>query len=451
MTLLDAARCPLCAGSLATGQSQLTCLGCGHSYPRLGGIPVLLRDSAGYLGATRQQLLGLEKNAQETIRKIELELESPEVLPSTRERCESMIQGIRRQIVDVKGLLDPILPPFTATAGMAPNRRGVPATVEYLHYLYRDWGHRTTEDDENPRTLARLLAVLGGKLGRTLILGSGACRLGYDLYWSDDEAEFVALDLDPVLSVAAHQVLGGATLTVCEANLEIHEQAQSLREWVLVAPRGPVDPDRFQLLIADALEPPFKEASFDTVVTPWFIDEGPADVRELISTVARSLRPGGRWINSGPLLYHDDVAITRRFGREELFDLASRADLDIEAWRTDSEPYLVSALNGRGRIEWLLTFAARKTESSRPSGCYEDPPGWLLFNHLPVPVFPGHSLFWSETPAIRYIVSAIDGHRTVRDIAMGLSIESGRSDVSLHDLCVAVRECLADVHPAARR
>ena len=182
----------------------------------------------------------------------------------------------------------------------------------------------------------------------------------------------------------------GESLTIREANLEMGDLDQASREWVLVAPEGPVDDARFHFLLADAVDPPLDPEMFDTVLTPWFIDQGPEDVRDLISTLYLMLKPGGRWVNLGPLKYALDVPISRRFAREELFDLAELAGFRVGPWESAAEPYLVSKLNGRGKVEWVLAFSATKLEAPE-EGPNSDgsPPPWLLFRHLPHPHLRG--------------------------------------------------------------
>ena len=234
-------------------------------------------------------------------------------------------------------------------------------------------------------------------------------------------------------------------------NLEICDLSQSSKEWVLTAPAGPVDHQRFHFIVADGVNPPMAPESVDTIVTPWFIDQGPADVRDLIPHLHRLLRPGGRWLNLGPLLYEPDVPIALRFGREEVFDLAARSGFRVDKWQTDSAPYLVSKLNGRGKVEWMLAFAASKLEMPTNDVMEEEgPPGWLIFGHMPVPTFPGQSIFWSEVPAVRMIVEAIDGRRSIDDIARLLAHEAQRSDLPEAEIRAAVRECLAEIHPASK-
>ena len=50
---------------------------------------------------------------------------------------------------------------------------------------------------------------------------------------------------------------------------------------------------------------PDQTATFDAVITVFFIDTAPNLIR-YIQTVRNALKPGGLWINIGPLLWHFD-------------------------------------------------------------------------------------------------------------------------------------------------
>jgi SAM-dependent methyltransferase len=279
-------------------------------------------------------------------------------------------------------------------------------------------------------------------------MGAGACRLAYDIHLRYADAEIMVTDLDPVLFTAAHAVTHGEPLSIREANLEMGDLSQAVREWSLAVPHGPVDDARFHFLIADAVDPPLSPGVFDTVLTPWFIDQGPEDVRDLISTLHRMLKPGGRWVNLGPLKYDLDVPVSRRYAREELFDLATRAGFRVGPWRSKAVPYLVSRLNGRGKVEWVLAFAATRLDAPEEGSSADGPPPWLVFRHLPVPTFEGQNLFWSEASMIRMVVSSIDGRRTLDDIARMVAQRADQPDISMSQVRTAVRQCLQGVHPA---
>ena len=447
--LLDAARCPRCSARIDLAAQTPRCRKCGQAYPRLGAIPVLLAEPVDYFASCRRQLAGLEEQVERVVRDIREQLRSADLLPSTRKRCRTVVKGITGQLADVRAILEPGLP-ASARAGGGRQSDRVPATLDHLPYLYRDWGWPPQADGENERALALVEGVLEDRCpGRMLVMGAGACRLAYDLHHRHPGAEMMVLDLDPVLFSAAHAVTHGETLTVREANLEMGDLDQAAREWVLSAPLGPVDDARFHFLVADAVDPPLAPGSFDTVLTPWFIDQGPDDVRDLIGTLHRMLTPGGRWVNMGPLKYGLDVPFSRRFAREELFDLAERAGFRVGPWHSESGPYLVSQLNGRGKTEWVLAFSATKLEAAEEGASAEGgPPSWLLFRHLPIPTFEGQALFWSEASMVRMVVSAIDGRRTLDDIAVMVAERARQPDITISQVRTAVRECLQKVHPA---
>ena len=78
----------------------------------------------------------------------------------------------------------------------------------------------------------------------------------------------------------------------------------------------------------------------------------------VLRDLVRMLKPGGRWINHGALLYPPEAPLARRYCREEIFDLAAREGFEIGKWSRASRPYLVSPLSGSGKIESTLTFEA---------------------------------------------------------------------------------------------
>ena len=439
--------CPRCSTNIDL-KPEVVCDGCGYRYPRLGGIPILLRDPETYLRSCRAQLGLLEQQTDRTIHNIEQQLHAADVLETTKARCRALIQAVREQAKEIRAILEPVSgAPDAAASG------DVPAPLQYIHYLYRDWGWPSSPDGENERILSLVDAVLTAKqsLGRTLVLGAGACRLAYDLHRRDSTAETTVLDIEPFLFACAHTIVRGGSLTIHEANAEVQETEHSATVWNLKAPHGAIAEDRFQFVIADGLEPPFTAEAFDTIVTPWFIDLVPPDVREVISSIHRLLRPGGRWINVGPLTYRPAVSVVHRFSREELFDLAARAGFRVDSWRSESMPYLVSKLNGRGKVEWVLAFAATKTDAGSDESRGTKPPAWLLFRHLPIPTFSGQSMFSSDDPAIEMVVSAMDGRRTLDDIARLIAAQASETGLTMSQFREIVRRCLAEAHPACAR
>jgi len=468
-SLIEAIRCPRCAATLDLRALAITCTACGRSYPRYGQIPVLLPDPDSYLASCRRQLALFEQQAALTLRVIERESRAADVLPLARARCRGMFDAVRAQVADVRAILQPLdrpaVGPESDTTGDAepdvggdsPDD-GVPSPLKYISNLYRDWGWPAEPDGENERALASIEAVLDLQpLGRTVVLGAGACRLAYDLHRRHPDTETLAIDIDPLLFAAAHTVIRGGAVTLREANAEIDELGHVCKEWTLTARHEVLSEERFHFLIADGLEPPIAPGVFDTVLTPWFIDLVPTDLRDFIGTIHGLLRPGGRWLSMGPLRYTLDLPVARRFTREEVFDLAERAGFRLGKWRAATEPYLVSKLSGRGKAEWVLTFLATKFEDegsapfARSTGHGEGPPAWVLFPHLPIPTFAGQSLIVVGDPLSQTILSAIDGRRTLDDLTRLVASRINQAGVSPKQVRDAVRRFLLETHPDLQR
>ena len=313
---------------------------------------------AAHLSMWRGQLELIAAQAADQYAHLEGESRTPGILPDGRRRLLALAGAVRDQVENVINAFAPVLAQSGDVEPMAPLPPGAQTPLKYIHYLYRDWAWEQVGHDENQRTVAALREVVSARpLGRTLVFGAGGCRLPYELHRDFDCDETVVLDVDPFTLVVAEAVIRGKKVPMTEANLSVQEAVNVARPWVLSAPSGPLG-DNFHFMLANGLAPPFAPGTFDTVVTPWFIDQVPPDMGEFFETLAQMLKPGGRWLNQGPLLYPAELPLARRHTREEIFDLAGRAGFRIGKWTGESRPYLISPLNGRGRVEWVLTFEA---------------------------------------------------------------------------------------------
>src|SRR5262245_50848854 len=107
-SILSALRCPRCAQHLDL-TADIVCSGCGQHYPRLGGIPILLRDPQAYLRSCRAQLALLGQQTERTVRAIDKQMLMPDVLRITKTRCSAVIQAVQDQARDIRAILDPVL------------------------------------------------------------------------------------------------------------------------------------------------------------------------------------------------------------------------------------------------------------------------------------------------------------------------------------------------------
>jgi hypothetical protein len=351
------ARCPACGGELEWSAESLVCLACAQSYPRLGSIPVLLPRPEAHVALWRGQLGLLLERGEKTLEALTGAAGAAGLTDATRQRLFTLGAAVKAQVDDVTRFMSPALGGASAS-GASGLPRGV---VEHIGYLYRDWGWPGAGYRENDAAVAALAELCGElPLGRTLVLGAGACGLPYELHRRCRASATVALDIDPYLLVPAELLVRGATLELTEASLRVMELGEVSRAWTLHAEHGGLSETSFQLLLADGVAPPFPPESFDSIVTPWFIDQVPRDLPAFFGNVRRLLRPGGRYFNQGPLVYPEQTPFSARYCREELFELAANAGLPVGGWSSASRPYLVSPLSGSGKHERVLCFVASR-------------------------------------------------------------------------------------------
>ena len=167
----------------------------------------------------------------------------------------------------------------------------------------------------------------------------------------------MCLDLDPLLLLIANRVLFGGGVTLTEFPSDAPSVDGVCVAHRLAAPAGP--PARFSLLLADALPAPLRPGSFDTVVTPWFIDIVPADVRETIGVVHRLLAPGGRWLNYGPLSYPQEHRHGQRYSPDELVELIRAGGFELPGLSRTVIDYMRSRGNGRWKMVEVFTLLRR--------------------------------------------------------------------------------------------
>jgi hypothetical protein len=301
------------------------------------------------------------------------------------------------------------------------------AFVSYFNHLLRDWSADPAAAAENAHARDLVLGILGEEAtpearpwGRTIVLGAGGCRLTYELVRRCRPEITVALDVSPLLLLAAEQILFGPGLRLYEIPESPEDLSSVSVERELRAPERA--PPNLHLVLGDAFAAPFRPGSFDTVVTPWFVGIVGGDVRDTLGLIHRMLAPGGRWIHIGPLLYPADRPAMQRYTPEEFLDLIHRAGFEVTAQRAECVDVLRSGANARRRSERSLAITAKKVDPPRsaPDGV----PSWLLFSHVPIPRFTGLDGSPNE-PILAYVASLIDGTATLRDIANRMIADHG--------------------------
>jgi hypothetical protein len=451
--------CPRCTKPLGDWPQAFdsACGQCGWilcTLPAAGGagaIRCLLPGADAWLAAWGGQLATFDGQARETLAALAAERDRPGLLPATAGRIQASLTALGDLLAQVHALIDPLLaaaPPPAPGQGEARDPRPL---THYLDLIYRDWAWEEGPGSEVEAALAEVQAVAGDRpLGRLLVLGGGACRLPYELHRAGRATETFVLDVDLLLVAAAARIVAGQPLALTEAPYEANDLEALAARHDLEAPGGPITDGSFHIVLANGLAPPFAPGSFDTVLTPWFIDVASTDVRDLIGTVHQLLAPGGRWLNFGPLVYIRQVPLACRFTAQEVLALAAGGGFRVDLPRVSTIPYTMSPLNGRGKLERTLAFCATKTQGAGAAPDGDAPPWWLVLPHLPVPRAVPVKVAGFDDPLVEAIWSAVDGSRGIRELAALLAPRLQSATMRLPQVQDAVRECLAATHPAAR-
>jgi uncharacterized protein YbaR (Trm112 family) len=421
--LTDLLACPRCdAMPLAENGVTRHCNGCKTEFRAVGGIPWLFADPDAALGEWRNRLqFELQRLAREA-QLLQAELNGHVPLPQTRKRLELQMQATMDHRKALQHLLAPVgLQSLQATFESHLALRTRLPRDQGLHTYYanvhRDWVWGETENCLALNEIRLVLAARnehGEQTGETLVLGAGACRLAYDMHMTFGASLTVAMDFNPLLLLIAKAVTRGDSLQLHEFPIapKSMEDFAILRE--LSAPT-PVE-EGFELVLGDVLRAPFRPGSFDTVVTPWLVDIVFEEFPVLASRINRLLKTGGRWINFGSLAF-DNAEHARRYGPEETITIISDAGFGQPYVHENTIPYMCSPASRHGRQETVFAFAAEKNSEAVPPDRHKALPDWIVTGREPVPLTPSFQTQALSTRIYSYIMSLIDGRRTIEDMA----------------------------------
>ena len=414
--------CPRCDKSpLQSKDEALHCSACKVDFPILAGMPWLFAEPQAAWGEWRGRMqFALQKISHE-VAGLEKELDNEQLRERTRQRVARYRSALLQHRQKLQELLQPLdvapssgnYPTYLALRTRLPTDQGLNT---YYANIHRDW---SWGDEENRASLEQIQNVLQGTtvLGNVLVLGAGAGRLAYDLHQQLDCESTVAMDFNPLLMLVARSVTAGETLELYEfpiAPLGLEDDAV-LR--TLSAPE-PVR-DGFDLVLGDALRPPFPSGSFDTVVTPWLIDIINEDLPVLAARINGLLADNGRWLNFGSLAF-SNPACSRRYSAEETVAIVAEQGFSEPMMTEQTIPYMCSPASRHGRQENVVSFSARKEKSVRKPARFQALPEWIVTGKEPVPLSQSFRDQAMTTQIYSFIMSLIDGKRSIKDMAVVL-------------------------------
>ena len=401
--------CPACGEQrLVLVANSLLCQGCGKRYPFMGTIACLVPDPPLWQSLWLARLAEFLSDTKATLEGWQAEAEAAS-LPRTRARIDRVIAACKDQRAFVQALFadleegEPRLLPTLPEAGDNP-------VLEFSENLFRDW---VWGEKESEQTLGIVTSLMTEPPGRLAIYGAGAGRLAFDVHRTLRPSQTWALDLNPLPLLAAERLLRGETLTVPEFPVAPHGEEDVVVTRRLRCPT-PVG-EGFSFLFADALAPPFAPGSLDTVLTVWFVDATDRDFRETAAAVNRVLRPGGLWVNLGPLRFKQSLAVS--YTIEEIWELVAGSGFDIGQRGRSELPYFDSPVSGSRRIETVFWFSARKAREAEPFTSTDGTPPWITNAMLPIPLTPQLIALGQKSVFAGSVISLIDGARSLSEVA----------------------------------
>lgn len=391
------------------------CAECTRSARVVGDIPVLVSDPSEMVRDWGAQRALFSRETRATRDVVLAQLAGQALPATTRTRLQRLYDRLGRHLGEVEALYEAAgVPAVDEPVSRGERVPGEGIATAYFDQIHRDWGWDT---DEPGAALEIVLEVLGDRRPqRMLVLGAGACRLPYELHRAAGLETTVAIDINPVPFFVARRVIAGQSVALTEfPRCPRDSHAVAVDRTLRSSNPGA---DGFHLLFADGLEPPVPDASFDLVLTPWFIDQVPKDLATLLPTIHRVLRAGGAWLNHGPLLYqptHTQPA--HRYREDEVHELTQAAGFSLARHRWDRLLYMQSPAGSQGRTEGIATFLAEKKDRPGRGAIEAEAPGWLEDATLAVPRWPELDGYQPPHPMFAAVASLIDGSRSSQMIA----------------------------------
>ncbi len=426
--------CPVCGTQAVAAEdaqlnpSNLHCTTCGTEHFAIDNILCLFPNGVHHKTLWQHQLGTMQAQGAAGLAQLQEAASRHDLTSTSRQRIADLFHALKHSQTNVLSLLtraglEPIQEP-----GLQQMELG--DLAEYYDLILRDWAWGQAPNGyypsgENRAALERLLPLLPAELASPasmLVLGAGAGRLSWDLHVELDSQCTIAFDSNPLLLlVADHLIRDQQPLNFSETRMFPQVNQPITHYWDLTPPEDPSNKRHAWFPLAgDVWSAPFKPASFDLIITPWFIDVTGGDVRDLIGTIQRLLKPGGLWINSGPLLFTRHLPLQLKYQNTEILEFLDFCGFDLLNERLDSIAHLASPIEVRARIEQVWSFCARAPNHLESAiSTTTNPPAWLVMHHL---IIPQQTFYPSQQhPLIDTIVQLVDGNNSINSISAAVA------------------------------
>ena len=352
--------------SLTPSTDALHCPDCNYAYLVLDGLPILLRDHKPNLAAAYMQHQRLiEENTQQLEKVLDAQGRQPdrEVLARAVDAYESDNGYLRK----LQSAIERHVP--KAEIDKMEAERLLPRQYtlgEGIGFFHRDWCWKQRAEDEIAtilNTVTSQVDAFADDVDAVLVPGAGASRFACELATKYDNT--YAFDYSVHMAQIFYDLLQ-SDLTLHR----VHFRSNVVRtEDLVVKDNLSLDPPdstrlRSQLekgnltyFVGDALNVPMPGDSLSAIACIYFIDIVP--LKEHLNEIRRMLKPGGLFINYGPLRYmRGDIA--NMLSGEEVLELFRQSGFDILADDVVTNTQLASSPAITSTMSNSFTFVARK-------------------------------------------------------------------------------------------
>ena len=353
--------------SLTRADRTLTCPSCDFSYLLFDGIPILLKDPRANLAASWLQHKAL---IEENTNRLHEVRDAKGRQPDRTDLLDRAIVAYETDNAYLKRLqtaIEAILPKPEIEEIEKEGRFPKQYTMsEGVAFFPRDWCWSKKSEEEITLimdTVFDLVDAFADDADTILVPGAGAGRFACELAGKYDDC--YAFDFSVHMAqifydlVARDRALHRVNLrsNVIRTEDVVVEHTLSLDPSGGSRIRSQIDTGNLSYFVGNALDVPFAGSALSAIACLYFIDIVP--IREHLNEIRRILKPGGLFINLGPLRYmRGDVA--NMLSGEEIMDMFQHSGFDILAHDVITNTQLSSSPVITTVLSHNFMFVARK-------------------------------------------------------------------------------------------
>ncbi len=241
----------------------------------------------------------------------------------------------------------------------------------YFKNIFRDWVWGEAEN----KIYNDLLNKLNLKTGKVLLIGGGAGRLAYDLAQQKPELEILQIDINPLLSIIAQNICSGETVELSEISQFPTDSRTLSATHLLKAPKA-LNANKFQFVVGDITDHPFKDQQFDAIICPWVIDIVSENFSDFSKRLNFLLKPQGELLAFGPLSFEKQVP-QYKLTADEVSNTLHESGFKVLAQESHNTPYLQSPLEPQQRFEKIHVYYAQQEKGTKRPKNITHYPNWL--------------------------------------------------------------------------